>query len=96
MAGGTINNSGDGFTTFGDIFGGLDGVQSSAYATIGNGYGSIYGKRTASISRPAAPSTTTSAASAAERRHSCRRRGGYVTNAGVIAGGNPPTATAST
>jgi hypothetical protein len=44
-AGGTIFNSGDGFTTTGRIDGGLDGVLSTAYAEVGNGYGSIYGDR---------------------------------------------------
>jgi len=45
VAGGTVFNSGDGFHPPAHITGGLDGVNSSAYANVGNGYGTIYGGR---------------------------------------------------
>lgn len=44
-AGGTVNSSGDGFTTDSRISGGIDGVLMTAYGTVGNGYGSIVGNR---------------------------------------------------
>ena len=89
MAGGTIANSGDGFTTFGDIFGGLDGVQSTAFATIGNGYGSINGGRYG-LNLEAGGTINNDIGGIRGGTTGIRVGGaeGYVTNAGVIEGGN--------
>ncbi len=43
--GGTVFSSGPDGSSPAHISGGLDGVNSSAYANVGNGYGTIYGGR---------------------------------------------------
>ena len=88
MAGGTVNNSGDGFTTFGHIFGGLDGVQSSAYAHVGNGYGSIYGNRYGlNLEAGGTINNDIGGISGGTTAVFVQGSPGYITNAGNITGG---------